>query len=214
MWQWLNSGSLVLVVMSFVMSLQSCSDTEVLQNPDYSQAIQLRKGNFWVYDFATTDLLSGNRKYHQDDSIFVAKDTIIGNSVYFIVENLYGLHEIKREMSGMIVGVDGAVEFSATNFVDTLFKNADLGLYGIMAKEEAKITVPAGSFSTVCFILLQRNRSGHHNQADSNNPSVYNREFSVVKRVWYARNIGIVKSAQYFGNVAGSERELKRYYIQ
>ncbi len=212
--RWINSGLLVLGVISLGMLLQSCSNDEPLPHADYSSAIQLRKGNYWIYESASSDISSGIRIRHLDDSIFVANDTIVGNSVYFIVKNMFGLHEIKKAMSGMIVGIDGAVEFSATNFVDTLFKDSDLGYYGIMAKEEAEITVPAGTFSTISFILLKRNDPTFNVPITSNNPSIHSKEFSILKKVWYARNIGVIKSASYYGNKTSFERELKRFNVQ
>ncbi|MEJ1242210.1 hypothetical protein WBG78_28940 [Chryseolinea sp. T2] len=207
---WRKHICIILPLVLLTVLIGGCSD-DPSPRLNYTSAIQLRNGNFWIYQATSTDLFSGIKINQLDDSVFVEKDTIIDQAVYFIIKNLFGRKELKREMSGTIVDQRGNIEFSGTNFSDTLYRDPNLGFYGLMEKEEVEITVPAGVFNTVSFVLLRRNSPGHHSDVDSSNPSYYNKEFSVAKRVWYARNIGVVKSVLYFGNVSGFELNLKKY---
>ena len=203
---------ILIFVSVLILLLNSCEDSEVhLPKEDYSSAIQLEKGNYWLYKYAAIDLESGLRIEHLDDSIFIRKDTIVDNRVYYIVENMFGLRQIKTNLSGNIIDINNNIEFSASNFTDTLYKDLDHQIFGMMKKVSSEVTVPAGTFKTVMFIVFQKNAPGHNHNA--NNPSVFNHEYSIRKKVWYAEKVGVVKSVFYYGNFTGFENSLVRYKV-
>jgi len=204
------SFSILLLLLFF-----SCDSAEE-NNPklDYSDAIQMEKGNYWVYESSSIDLESGIKTVELDDSIFISKDTIVNNKVFYVFENLFGLRELKTESGGDIVSLENNIEFSATNFTDTLYRDPNLSLYGMMKKVDEEIIVPAGKFKTVMFIILEKNIPGHNHSTDLTNPSVYSKEYSIHKKIWYAEKIGVVKSVFYYGNFTGFENNLKRYKVR
>lgn len=206
-----KTGSFVLLANLAVISCETGESVE--PQPDFTDAIQLNKGNYWVYESATVDLVSDLKNLQPEDSTFIRKDTIVNNKIYYVVENLYGLREIKTKISDNIIDINNIIEFSGTNFTDTLYKDPSLNVCGLMQQTIEEVHVPAGNFKTVCFLVLRKNSPGHHGNSDPNNPSVHNKDYSVARKIWYARNIGIVKSVVYFANSAGFERNLKRYKV-
>jgi|GEM_PF-4775272 len=202
----------VLIFLIFLITACHSEREDIQPQVDYSEAIQLRKNNFWVYESASINLASGIRNQHLDDSTFIRKDTVANGKVYYIVENLFGLKEYKTISAKTITNLQGHIEFSGINFKDTLYKDPSLQVYGLMKEVKEEVTVPAGTFKTVMFMVLQKNLMGHHNH-DSNNPSMYGHEYSIVRKVWYAKHVGIVKAVSYFGNSTGFEINLKRYKV-
>jgi hypothetical protein len=204
-------GALIVLVNLLIVSCGIRENDE--PQPDYTDAIQLNKGNYWVYESSTVDLASGLKNVQPEDSTFINKDTIVSSKVYYVVENMYGLREIKTQIADNIVDINNVIEFSGTNFTDTLYKDPSLNVCGLMQQSIEEIRVPAGAFKTACFLVLRKNSQGHHGSSDPNNPSVYNKDYSVARKVWYARGIGVVRSVTYFANSVGFERNLKRYKV-
>lgn len=207
-------ATLYLPVLLLIFLITAChSEWEDIQPQiDYSEAIQLRKNNFWVYESASFDLASGLRNQELDDSTFIRKDTVANGKVYYIVENLFGLKEYKTTSARTITNFHSHIEFSGINFKDTLYKDPYLQLYGLMKEVKEEVTVPAGTFKTVMFMVLQKNLVGHHDH-DVTNPSMYGHDYSIVRKVWYAKRVGVVKAVSYFGNSAGFAINLKRYKV-
>lgn len=179
---------------------------------DYTDAIQLKKNNYWVYESSTEDLESKITIQQLDDSIYIEKDTVIDSKVYFKFKNDFGLNELKTRGTGTIIDLSGETEFSSTNFVDTIFRDDNLGQYGMMKDVKELVEVPAGKFKTVMFIVFERN-TGHTHGIDSSNPSFYNKDFSIVSKTWYAKKVGVVKSVFYFDNITAFEKNLLRYKV-
>jgi hypothetical protein len=180
------------------------------ESNNYQQAIQLKKGNFWVYQSKTIQLESGLTLMNQNDSVFIRSDTLMLGHRYYKIENIYGLSEWKRDSLKHIVDSQGQIEFTSVPTTDTLY-NGPMGL-GFMSPKEEKITVPAGTFSTLSFYVIQKSPA-EANQ-DPNNPTFFNDKYSIVRKIWYAKNIGVVKSVSYYGSSTAYEKNLIRYKVK
>jgi hypothetical protein len=199
---------------SFLIIIIGCESDDDILKLDYTDAIQLKKNNYWIYESASIDLESGTSIPELNDSIYIEKDTVINDLIYYIFKNPFGLREIKRNVSGNILDLDGNIEFSAINFTDTLFRDPERDLFGMMKEVEEPVIVPAGTFKAVMFIVFQKNIPGHWHSTDPNNPSVYDKNYSITRKVWYAKNVGVIKSVTYYGNFTGFEINLVRYKVK
>jgi|GEM_PF-4066769 len=139
-----RSRFLIIGVCGLVVSFVQCQtpNTNSTKGRDgYQQAIQLKKGNYWVYESKTIQLQSKLVSLNQTDSVFINKDTLLAGHRYYKLENKYGLSEWKRDSLAYIVDSQGKIEFSARLTPDTLY-NGLIGL-GFMSTQEEKITMPA-----------------------------------------------------------------------
>jgi hypothetical protein len=209
----MKSFNKIIILLYSCLVIVGCHNSDNDQiSIDYTDAIQFKKNNYWVYEFASIDLESEIKLPELDDSIYIEKDTVIDSKIYYKFRNAFGLNELKTKGSGTIADLNGDIEFSATDFADTIYRDDNLRQYGMMKDVKELIEVPAGKFKTVMFIVFERN-SGHAHGIDSSNPSFYNKDFSIVSKTWYAKNVGIVKSVFYFDNITAFEKNLLRYRV-
>jgi hypothetical protein len=176
---------------------------------DWHDVIQLKKGNYWIFESKTIRLQSGVATLNRNDSTFIIKDSLFNNNLYYRLENLYGLSHWIMDSSGYIVDRAGNIEFSSLNNSDTLFRSSE-GL-GFMGGKIEQVNVPAGTFSTVFFYFIQKVPAAVN--VYSGDPTFYSKEYSIVRKIWYAKNVGIVKSVFYYGNSTAHEKNLIRYKL-
>ncbi len=101
---------------------------------NYSSAIQLNKGSYWVYD--------------NGDSVWMSNDTVIKGITYRIRRATRLPEELLRDSSGFIISYnEGDYIFSATKLKDTIWKMGSN--YSVMTSPNTMITVPAGTFKSV-----------------------------------------------------------------
>lgn len=161
-----------LLICILIVTISSCKKEETPQpsndSPYTSTYIQLKVGNYWIYESGIADS-NGVVNNVSIDSFYIAKDTVINNKTYYIQTSLSApfVISIFRDSSGYLLGTDGKILFSENNFTDVLRTDSvyisptsnAIG-YGIskMANKDSVITVPAGTFSTrnfrTAFILF------------------------------------------------------------
>jgi hypothetical protein len=194
----------------FALLIISCNNSNNIEPKlNFSDAIKLEKGNYWVYETKTTfpsqpDIINAN------DSTFIRMDSIIRGNLFHHLENQFGRSEWKRDSLGYIVNLRsdnfrGDIEFSATNTIDTLYRFETS--VGFMGKKIEQVIVPAGTFSAGCFYVLQKGKT------DKKFPDYFNDQYFILSKKWYANNIGLVKSVFYY-NGTGFERNLIRYKVK
>ena len=136
---------------------------QTVSEPDY---YPMAIGNYWVYQFTNTDTL-GVVHYERFDSIFIDRDTLIGNETFFVFEHAkissdgdvsYGPSSYYRDSSGYIIDSSGAIFFSDKNFTDTLQSVTRIigqdSIYRATYKMEYVseiVSVPAGDFEVLNF---------------------------------------------------------------
>lgn len=175
----------------------------------WHEAIQLKKGNYWIYESKTLLLQSDVATLNRNDSTFIVKDSLFNDNLYYRLENPFGLSHWIRDSSGYIVDLAGNVEFSSLNYNDTLFNTSEE--WGFMGGKMEQVSVPAGTFSAVFFYVIQKVPA--EGNVFSGDPTFYNKEYAIVRKVWYAKNIGVVKSVFYYGNSTAYEKNLIRYKL-
>jgi len=175
----------------------------------FARAIQLKKSSYWIYESRSVQLGSNLITPNKEDSIFIRSDTVIKNNHFYRIENVYGLSEFKRDSSGCIVDEKGNIEFSSRNTKDTLFNN-DNGI-GFMSGRVERVTVPAGTFSAMLFYVVRKLPAGAI--IDKRNPTFFNSTHSIVRKIWYANDVGVIKSIFYYGTTSAFERNLIRYNL-
>lgn len=169
-----NSIKSFLLICILIVTISSCKKEKNPQpdvTPTESPCIQLKAGNYWIYENGTVDS-NGVVSNVQIDSFYITKDTVIKNKTYYIQKSLTAQFIVSylRDSSGYLLGIDGKPLFAENNFTDILRVDSvyiggsnAIGYaigYGIskMANKDSVITVPAGTFSTrnfrTAFILF------------------------------------------------------------
>jgi hypothetical protein len=182
---------------------------------NFSDAIKLQKGNYWVYESRHTNPSQADI-INPKDSTFIKTDSVIRNNRYYRLENQFGASRWKRDSLGYIVDLKGAtlkgtIEFFAGNSTDTLYRDFEDRIVGFMIGKVEQVTVPAGTFSTICFYILEKFPEGG-GKLDKNHPQYFNDQYQLQSKTWYANGVGVVKSVFYY-NGSGFERNLIRYKV-
>lgn len=169
----------------------------------------LTVGNYWVYEIFTIDT-NNNETLTGTDSVYVSKDTIINENIYYkIIGSLFcsACISYRRDSVGYIVDSYGKKWFSWTNFTDTLQIYSIPG-YSItffkMAHKDSSVSLPIGIFNTYDVEKITY----------FNNPS-YSWGNPRYAHNFYAQKIGLIKEREYYDNSPEYiERRLIRYYIK
>ncbi len=147
---------------------------------NYSSAIQLKQGNYWVYS---------NRHIHMPDSTYledqeittsIKKDTLIEGKRFYRSETNAGYIQFLRDSSGCLINEKGYIVFSAANTTDTLYNRLDG--FGRMTGLEEEIWVQGKKIKTVAYEV----RSHFNNE--------------LLQKCWYAKKIGLVRQHIYYKN--------------
>jgi len=179
------------------------SDLIPVAQTDY---MQLKVGNYWVYDNYHIDA-DGNEILSQNkDSVVIIGDTMIGGIQYF-KQHLIGQSHVVylRDSSGFLITLEGDVLFSSTDFSNIIRQDTIAnGLAFITYKMEDSdtlITVPMGNYSCITF-------KGTVNALDPEYPHGVQYTY-----YFYADGFGQVKSSYYlFSNpMLRVERRLSQF---
>lgn len=178
---------------------------------------QLKIGNYWIYQQINVDALGNETPTTNYDSCYIATDSLIRGSKFFMIKNLSPLlpfQELLRDSSNYIINSYGEIIFSANDFTtifatgftidpqpsgDTIFK----AVHKMMDKD-ISITVPAGTFTTSNF---QKKYTIHTNWAQGVPLRYMNTRF--------AKNIGMITQTQpiFLSITSTVERRLVRYHL-
>lgn len=176
---------------------------------------QLKIGNYWIYQEINIDPQGNETPTSNYDSCYVAKDTIIHGSTFFLFKNfspLFSYQEFLRDSSNHIINSHGEIIFAANNFTtifansinvnppnDTIYKSQ----YKMTDKDLA-ITVPAGTFTTSNF---QKKYTIFPNWANGVPVRYMNTRF--------AKNVGMITQTQaiFLSITSTVERRLVRYHL-
>lgn len=126
----------------------------------------LSVGNYWIYRHYLVEengdetLLDG-----MYDSIYISRDTLIGNEVYYVFEGsrfMLGNYNpvpelIVRDSLGYIIGSNGTIYLSSVNFSEVLGERTEIindqdtvfTLMAYMTAEPSVVRVPAGEFNVI-----------------------------------------------------------------
>lgn len=120
----------------------------------------MKTGNYWVYQWYEVDSQGNATLLPQIDSVYLAGDTLINGEKYWIRKGGFFGSSLEyatnwRDSASYLVDEFGRIQFSNTNFTDTLFSdilgNNQFYEWKMMVKDDKNIEVPAGSFSTFNF---------------------------------------------------------------
>jgi hypothetical protein len=138
----------------FVLFITACAKKEppFPQGEEKSQHLPNTVGSYWIYETFTIDSNNVEASTGIIDTITVIGDTLLNGYMYAIYKGThYGTPSLtyKRDSSGYIVYSSGNIEYSYTNFTDTLYSGFNLmhDYYSIM--KNSSVSVPAGNFTTV-----------------------------------------------------------------
>lgn len=193
----------------------ACEKEEPIQAEPEIQEIEknylpLEVGNYWIYQTYKVEESGAETKLGAEDSVVVTNDTLIAGHKYYKIKGTdffkpeWGTINVIRNASGNLITPNGHIQFSTSNFEDTLFYY-DSDIYtviGKMAKPEDSIIVPAGVFS----VLDYRETYRFHMPVPINPRDAH---------TYYSQNVGLVMETFFFaGSTYTMERRLLRYNVQ
>lgn len=191
-----------------------------------SEYLQLKPGNYWVFDVYKIDSLGIATLTNLPDSVTVARDTLINNTVYYVLEGRTGptgydwkILGCYRDSSKCLVNERGEVLFSETNFSDTIntwmdywIAYPDTLFFGFTKMKDPGqlVTVPAGTFKALNAKSLLTMYYPYNPPGNETRHITLNRFFGL--------GVGEILSSYAFANEyyqTGSwyERRLVRYYV-
>ena len=185
------------ILMLCLASYIQCSEDRVVPNQtvlDYSDAIQIKAGNYWIYEVTSKNLQTGDvESLGTDSTTFSARMTKNDKEYLYYYNGNYALNGYLRDSSNYIVDSEGKIRFSGNNFSDTLYDLPDY--YGKMTHVDSTVTVPAGTYKTVSFT-----------QFSKKDPNYSTSQI-------YANNVGVVKIVT-ISDIEVIEYNLIRYHLE
>ncbi len=146
----------ILWAIGIILILSACkksSEPDITPLPDF---MNLKVGNYWVYEYYKIDSNGFETKLPKTDTSFIEKDTTINDITYY--KWFRASVELKgqkyptfvRDSLGYLVTDWGAILFSRDNFTDTLVFDTLPILTSIlkMVGKDSIVQVSAGSFTT------------------------------------------------------------------
>ncbi len=193
-------------------------------NVAYDNYMQLKPGNYWVYqDFMIDSVGGASHLQGGYDSDYVEKDTVINGNTYHkycdlsfgsnTINPIYDIYFLRDSLS-YVVNSGGRIMFSSTDFTNifrsyTYFNPISgpdtLQITEQMGFKDEIVNVAAGSFVTSTFRRVIQYPANHH-------PFGLTREYD-----WrYSKNVGLVTetTAIYSAVPYYYERRLVRYHVQ
>jgi hypothetical protein len=172
----------------------SCKKDETQENPptqttaDY---IQLKLGNYWVYERYNIDTLGNETTSGLSDSLVITSDTLIRGYTYFKKLDVRQNHaSYLRDSSGYLVDHLGNILFSNDDFnnilrLDTIGPGLAVIEYE-MAEGDTMISIPLGNYQCLDF-------KGKVTPLQSNYPHGIQYTY-----YFWADGLGMIKSNSYY----------------
>ena len=203
-----------LLLLLLPIAIHSCRKDKVvvnnnsnIQNTMASDYLQLKVGNYWIYEVSQFNSTS-------IDSTTVTRDSIIRNNKYAVLEGHdfrrdWVILNILRDSSNYIINHNGEIQFALDNFVDTLHEryirdgsnNLFASISYKMFKTATPINVPAGEFDNT---LNYRGEIFYHD----NRNKKYN-------QYYYSKKIGLIQTIEPYSNGTDKfEKKLIRYNVE
>ena len=214
---------LMLVVATVAMACQkneSAPETPQIPETNY---YPLTTGSYWAYQWYSVSGDTSESELNSRDSIIIIGDTIINQNTYKVFENTIiisnGMDNVSqyyvRDSSGYMVGTNGNIFFSSTNFTDTLNQgnkyiddndttSTFLFSYSYkMVNVDEPVTVPAGTFN----VLNYQGTIFSNENLPVDNPRYTN--------TYYADGVGKVMSTNFYysSNDIELQWRLTDYYV-
>lgn len=128
-----------------------------------SDYLNLKVGNYWVYEHYKIDSLGNETHTSYVDSVVITRDTMINNLLYYVFEGVemsgsqWKTLGYYRDSAKCLVDRNGNVIFSEINFSDTINEIVSyitppdtlFYIYTLMEDPGKTITVPAGTFNAL-----------------------------------------------------------------
>ena len=216
-----------LVIMAF-WGLQSCSaglvsdeEDDLISNQknnreDIADYLMLHPGNYWVFESYSIDQSTGEAfPLNKHDSLFVAKDTLIGQIKYAILQGLRlgePYRAILRTSGADLTDAGGNLLFSLHNLGDTVRVADALLPEGVLssmviADFATAISVPYGTFDALAIKRLLFLASDPIGSIPENSLR--------QETVYYAKGVGLIQySSQLAGYPVRIEMRLARCRVQ
>lgn len=204
----MKSLFLISSLLVFCVLLISCnkknSDTPSPADKIAGDYLQLKVGNYWVYDWYNRQ--DESFTYSSTDSVYISRDTVYQGKHYYILVHSrpYGSmvkFQLLRDSSGCLLE-GNVITFSSTNFKDTLTKSYNtitgdsIFEFCRMNKGDTSITVPYGTFITYAskFTAITPKTQPKYSYS------------------FFAEGIGLIKKTYaYLSGNSGFEQRLIRY---
>jgi hypothetical protein len=210
--------NLFVVAISIIVFASCQKDNDININPTINY-LPLDIGNYWVYQEFNIDEDGISTETSKFDSIIIVGDTLINNNTFYVFTKtkMYSdgtekeFIDFLRDSSGYIVDENGRRRFSEDNFIDTIYKETQLGGLGDtiytcsyrMENTEIMISVPAGEFEVlnVRGTVIDKQENHNHDPRYTNS--------------YYANGVGRVLSTYFWlGAPDSMERRLIRYHVK
>lgn len=190
---------LILLIPFLAVFCDSCKEEEqnsLFSNPNGIDYLQLKVGNFWVYDNLTGALFQEEILSPYLDTVSITGTQEINGNTYFVFESTYNLYgeekgvsQVVRDSSGYLVNKEGHILFSETNFIDKFRKyivwdevtDSTATVETYMFSNIRSVEIPFGRFNVLTFVKeLQYNK-------------VIDQQSGQMYSFHYAQGIGRVK---------------------
>jgi hypothetical protein len=200
----------ILVIIAFSCKKES-TETRSTSEPSF---IQLKVGNYWVYESFKVDTNGVSTDLHKTDSSYILKDTLINGIRYFVsistsFPNTYANTGYIRDSSGYLLSHWNGrshIGFATDNFKDIFSSDTSDPLIirqSKMTGKDSVVTVPVGTFTTRSMGLFIYPK-------DPGYPWGVRKFYNV-----YARGIGPIEYTNGFYSDPGHyESRLVRYHVQ
>ncbi len=141
----------------------SCSNEQITPTNPIINLMNLKVGNYWVYDWYEIDITNGNTtNLKKRDSTIIEKDTVINGRTCFIEKgNYYGNKQMTRQI--IFDSINSIYTFPDKEVILTLdktsivaknfgFKENPIAIgYYSLDDNRVSIQVPAGNFQSINF---------------------------------------------------------------
>jgi hypothetical protein len=153
----------LVLLLAVLLLLISCENESVTPNNPIANLMNLKVGNYWVYDWYEIDATNGNAtNLNKRDSLIIVKDTIISGRTYFIKRgNFFGNSQQIKTL--LFDSINSIFSFPDKEIVLTLNRSLviirdfgskanpiAIGYYSLDDKN-VSIQVPAGNFQSINF---------------------------------------------------------------
>lgn len=208
-----------LFVMGFLCAISCKPDTvtpvadnnAIKLEQDFTDAIQLKVGNYWIYSNAPVHPDSFKITNANRDSVWIEKDSVVGSRTYYKRMGHHPDYEWLYDSAGCLVvlpdtrGTARMVLFSGNNYADTLMKNSS-GFYAKMRDRGAV---------TNCYIFGNLRTVNYEVRQKPQQLDAYNNDNDTYIHNKYAKGIGLVQvEGRYYGGPGIVSRILVAYKVQ
>lgn len=188
-----TSITLLLFLSAFILSCSKdpLSPEKKTSEPVYSDYMPLKIGNYWIYQYFNTDENGDEIFTNTIDSVFISKDTLIQDRIYYKLEKTRTLWNVYipsfiSDSSGYLLSSPGRLILSPDS-TETYQEDSEYYLStSFSCRKDSLVNTPAGIFNnTITYRTFNEGKNGMGN--------------GYTNRV-FAKNIGMIQRNLFYSS--------------